>query len=66
MSMLQFATANTETARQIAFVLDNLDDWKSLVADLSGNVLVHVLDASGDVLGQISTLLADQTGLSAI
>ena len=66
MSMLQFATANTENARQIAFVLDNLDDWESLVANLSGDVLVHVLDASGDVLGQISTLLADQTDLSAI
>ena len=59
-------TTLSDNAREIAFVLDNIADPQNLAADLPSHVRVHVLDASGDVLGQIITLLADQTGLNAI
>lgn len=63
--MAQRAT-RSDNAREIAFVLDNIDDPHGLACALPDHVQTYVLDASGDVLGQIITLLADQTGLSAI
>lgn len=64
MALPHFATA--KESREIAFVLNDIQNPDSLAAGLPSHVQVHVLDASGDVLAQIITLLADQTGLSAI
>ncbi|WP_042422059.1 DUF4347 domain-containing protein [Comamonas granuli] len=64
MALPHFATA--KESREIAFVLNDIQNPDGLAAGLPSHVQVHVLDASGDVLAQIITLLADQTGLSAI
>ena len=51
---------------EIVFVLDNLSDWQTLVAGLPTGVEVHVLDAKGDGLKQMVSLLEGRTGLDAI
>ena len=51
---------------EIVFVLDNLRDWQTLVSGVPANTEVHVLDASGDALKQMVSLLDGRTGLDAI
>ena len=51
---------------EIVFVLDNLPDWQTLVSGVPANTEVHVLDASGDALKQMVSLLDGRTGLDAI
>jgi hypothetical protein len=51
---------------EIIFVLNNLSDWQTLVAGLPTGAEVHVLDAKGDALKQMASLLEGRTGLDAI
>jgi len=51
---------------QIAFVLDNVADYQTLVAGIPAGTLVYVLDATGDVLAQMAGITADYSNLDAI
>lgn len=54
------------TPREIAFVINNLPDAKTLLDAIPASTTVHLLDAHGDALAQMATLLADEQGLDAI
>jgi hypothetical protein len=51
---------------EIVFILDNLTDWQTLVSGIAAGAEVHVLDAQGDALKQMISLLDGRTGLDAI
>ncbi|WP_404301581.1 DUF4347 domain-containing protein [Alicycliphilus denitrificans] len=63
---MNWSGSSSANAREIAFVLDNIGDPQGLAVGLPSHVRVHVLDAAGDVLGQIINLLEGQAGLDAI
>jgi hypothetical protein len=51
---------------QIAFVLDNVADYQTLVAGIPAGTPVYVLDSSGDVLAQMAAITAEYSNLDAI
>lgn len=52
--------------QQIAFVLNNVTDYQTLVAGIPEGTTVYILDAGGDVLTQMSTITAAYSNLDAI
>lgn len=50
----------------IIFLLNNLPDLDTLRAGLPANAEVHILDASGDALAQMATILSGRNGVEAI
>ncbi len=53
-------------ARRIVFIDPSITDWKTLLAGLSGDIEVVILDPSSDGLLQIADGLRGTSGLSAI
>lgn len=51
---------------QIAFVLDNVADYQTLVAGIPEGTAVYVLDSHKDVLAQMEAITANYSDLSAI
>jgi len=52
--------------QQIAFVLNNVTDYQTLVVGIPEGTTVYILDAGGDVLTQMSTITAAYSNLDAI
>ena len=52
--------------RQIAFVLNNISDYQMLVTGIPQDTPVYVLDANGDALAQMASILGNYHDLDAI
>ncbi|ADR33256.1 Hemolysin-type calcium-binding region [Sulfuricurvum kujiense DSM 16994] len=57
---------DTATPQQIAFILDNVTDYQSLVEGIPEGTPVYVLNNVDDVLAQIAAITADYSNLDAI
>ena len=57
---------DTTTQQQIAFVLDNVTDYQTLVAGIPAGTPVYVLDSNGDVLSQMAAITSEYSNLGAI
>ncbi|MCX6074254.1 MAG: DUF4347 domain-containing protein [Campylobacterales bacterium] len=53
-------------SQQIAFIIDNIADYQTLVAGIPAETIVYVLDSRGDALAQMAAITADYSNLSAI
>lgn len=56
----------TTAPRQVAFIVDDITDYQTLIAGIPAGIPVHVLDASGDALAQMAGILAAHEQLDAI
>lgn len=52
--------------RQVAFIVDDITDYQTLIAGIPAGIPVHVLDARGDALAQMADILAAHEQLEAI
>ncbi|MFA5215393.1 DUF4347 domain-containing protein [Sulfuricurvum sp.] len=52
--------------QQIAFVLNNVADYQTLVAGIPAGTPVYVLNSNGDVLAQMAAITSGYSNLSAI
>ncbi|MDY0137063.1 MAG: DUF4347 domain-containing protein, partial [Thiomicrospira sp.] len=56
----------TSNNQHIIFVLDNITDYASLLADMPEDTSIYLLDANGDALTQMADILADYQNLDGI
>lgn len=56
----------TTAPRQVAFIVDDITDYQTLIAGMPAGIAVHVLDARGDALAQMADILAAHEQLDAI
>lgn len=56
----------TTAPRQVAFIVDDITDYQTLIAGMPAGIAVHVLDARGDTLAQMADILAAHEQLDAI
>lgn len=56
----------TTAPRQVAFIVDDITDYQTLIAGMPAGIAVHVLDARGDALTQMADILAAHEQLDAI
>ncbi|MGE4502335.1 MAG: DUF4347 domain-containing protein, partial [Thiomicrospira sp.] len=56
----------TSNNQHIIFVLDNITDYASLLADTPKDTSIYLLDANGDALTQMADILADYQNLDGI
>ncbi|MDD2830065.1 MAG: DUF4347 domain-containing protein [Sulfuricurvum sp.] len=54
------------TTQQITFILDNVDDYQTLVAGIPAGTSVYVLESSGDVLAQMAAIASGYSNLDTI
>lgn len=64
----QQADSESEPAREVVFIDENVDNYDQLMADLDkrDNIDVYILDTSADGIEQISAVLETYQGLDAV
>lgn len=64
----QQASSESEPAREVVFIDENVEDYEQLMADLANkdNIDIYILDSSVDGIDQISAVLENYQGLDAI
>ncbi|MCF8212216.1 MAG: DUF4347 domain-containing protein, partial [Rhodoferax sp.] len=66
MNQIQTTAASLSTKREVVFILDNLPDVPTLVADVPAGTEVHVLRSDTNALEQMATILRGHSNLNVI